>query len=109
MSHTNRVSHLLNPRGLATSVHYHIAKPDALSGIQTNPTQSTSALSPLATSSLLGQPFLPGRVNISAIKIAKYPLQETPSALLLGVLPVYMAMPRSRNVRQRFVPETYPQ
>ena len=46
---------------------------------------------------LLGSHSCRTLVNISAIKIAKYPFQKTPSALLLYFLPVYMAMPRSRN------------
>ena len=54
-----------DPRGLATSVQYHITKPDATSGIQLAYRPVYLALSPLDTSSLSGDCYAQSPMEVS--------------------------------------------
>ena len=90
---------MLNLRGLATSVHYNITIPEAAAiGDPNQPSPVYLCVIPPCYFLFSGH-SLSCRTSCQhrAIKIAKYPFQKTPSALLLCFLPVTMVMPGSRS------------
>ena len=86
---------MVNLQGLATSVHYNITIPEAFA--IGDPNQSTSALSPLVTSSFSGQPFsLQHLVYVAQFKSPAYPSYD-PSVLHVCFFVVLIIMPRNRS------------
>ena len=99
MSHTNRVSHMLNPRGLATSVNCNITKPEAQCYQGSKPTQPSIPLYYLPLLLPLFWAAIPVGCLSTSVRLKSLSiLSKRPHLQFFWFfLPVSMAMPRSRN------------